>query len=204
MIIDYDKTISKFKHGGHEKLEASHELIMSIHAYIGYLANKYHPYLFDHYFDDIISYCHLYLLERIYQFNPQKGRFITWSRFHILTALASFYGKYIKVVTTSKCFPPNETVYIGVPDSIQLNDEYLEHDILFHTKLKDIILKKYPQRNWDLFYDYFYLSLTFRDLAKKYDYNSWQAVHCHICKVLRFLKNDPEAYKLLEDLRNES
>lgn len=198
MIIDYNKTISKFKRGGAGKLEASHELILSIHSYINYLTKRFHPYLFINYLDDVIPDCHLYLLKKIYLFDPDRARFTTWSRFHILNNLATCYGRYTKVVTTSRGFPVNKTLYLGVPDALNMNTETIDSDPLLYNRLKNIILDKYNQRDWDLFYDYFYNNYTLRELTAKYKYNNWQAVHKHILKILKFLKTNNQ---LIEDLR---
>lgn len=192
-MIDYDATIAKFKRGGSAKLEASHELIMSIHNYIGYLIHKYHPKLYDNYSDDALSYCHLFLLERIYLYDPKKARFITWARQYILTGLAEFYGHYLKPVKVSRGVGPGKiyAVYLGVPDNIHL-EEHKVKDVLLIKKVKDLIIDKFDERRWNIWNDYQGFEngyrLTLKEICDKYGFNSKQAVSHHLYRIREYLK----------------
>jgi len=200
-MFDYNKTIAKFKQGGSVKLEASHELIMSIHGYIQYLMYKYHGWIFKNHYEDAISFCHLYLLDQIYLYDPDKSRFITWSRWYILRGLADFYGKFVRTVATSRRIGPDrmKIINIGVPDNISLPEYKMNNDPILILKLKSIIIDKFNEHHWDLWNDYCGFEdekLTLRELSVKYEYNSCQAVHRYIVKIREYLKTKLDELEL--------
>ncbi|MFW9899860.1 MAG: hypothetical protein ACFFDY_01070 [Candidatus Thorarchaeota archaeon] len=202
--FNYNQTIKKFKRGAHEKLEAAHELILSIHSYIAYLMQRNHNNLFLYHCEDAIAHAHLYLLDKIHKFDPERGRFICWSRGHILNSFAIYYGKYVKPITVSKMTVNNKdirTIYIGVPDHIDLNECDIETKIYnkeLIANLKKIIIKEFGQHYWLIFNDYCGFSgkkITMEGLAKKYHYNSYEMVQTRINKIRKFLK--PQLGELL-------
>lgn len=210
--MNYDEMVNKFKHGGRDKLEASHELIISVHDYIVYLTEKYYSYLYHNYLDDIINHCHLFLLDRIYQFNPDRGKFITWARFRILNGIATFYEKYGQIVKL-----PRHAERHGIRvQTLKLEDynnvyelDYEEKEDLDHVidQLHAAIRKKYPYSFWCLFRDYCGLNndnkiYSLRQLKKKYNFKTHQKVHYRICKVIKFVQDSPELMKLLEKLKD--
>lgn len=209
----YDKLINKFNRGGAAKLEASHELIMSVYDYIYYLTDRYFKYIKLYYMSDALSFCHVYLLKQIYKFNPKKGRFITWARYRIINGLAIYYERKIAVVKLPRHAESLgirvKSINIGVlvlPNT--LNFEKIDHDIDFErivNKLHTAILDKFGLRDWLLFSDYFGLknceSKTLPELRNIYGYNTNQAGYAHITKIINYIKSQPELINLIGDLR---
>ena len=210
----YDATIAKFNRGGSDKLSAAHELIMSVHDYIRYLASKYFR-LDPQYTDDIVDSVHLHLLNRIYLFNPKRGKFITWSRYHILNGLAAYYEaielpvRLPRNATTANIQVTREKFIPNTNSNLILDLDVIDNRIdnaHIINRLQQYILFYYKEIDWLLFRDYFGLvggdPMSLRQLRVKYNYNSWQAAHGHITKVIRFIRKKPALCQLLKELRS--
>lgn len=202
--MNYDAVITKFKRGGSAKLEAAHELIISVYDYIYYLAKRYHPWLFYNRMDDVTSFCHLYLLDKIHTFDPEQCRFVSWSRLNILNALADYYGRYEKPVVTSRRVAPGRVtaIYLGVPDNISTTTYNNNSDPAMLKKLRITIINKFDTHHWNMWNDYCGFDsepLSLRELSIKYGYNSKQAIHVYIVKIRNFLKN----HELIKEIQGK-
>lgn len=166
--MDYDKTIAKFNRGGRDKLAASHELICSVHDYVYYLLNKYYRDI-CHHSEDILHFCHLYLLSSIHQFNSKKGRFITWARYRILNGIAIYMEQYYLTVNRPRHAKQKginifieyiDINYILCPEeTIADVDARLDRQKII-DKIGRYVIEALSQKHWNMFKEFYGLGMN--------------------------------------------